>query len=275
MPARSNPPHLLIVEDDVDTRDILGMVLHEEGYAVSLASSPQEAMMLLEEHVFHFVLTDLFPSDPADPLSSVAALRAQVQPTPIGLLTGWKVSNEEAQRAGFVCSIRKPFDLDELLATIASCLNVPLSTEQQRQAEEVQRFFAALNVRDWDAALRLCAAQLAYYPAPDSLYAPLRKLVGKENYRAYVEDVFRRWSVTRFEQVLTYARPKGLAARYTYGITLINGSQHQRVGATLFHFRGGLIARIGVKMRRASARRLIEQQRVVAASPLLEQHEPN
>jgi CheY-like chemotaxis protein len=268
MPARSNAPHLLIVEGDADTREILGTILREEGYAVSLALSLQEATTLLEEHVFHFVLTDLFPTDPADPLRSVAALRAQVQPTPIGLLTGWKVSDEAAQRAGFACSIRKPFDLDELLATIASCLHMPLNAEQQRQAEDVQHFFAALNARDWDTAMGLCAAQLAYYPAPDSLYAPLRKLVGKERYRAYAEDVFRRWSVTCFEQVLTYARPKGLAARYIYGITLSDGSQHQRVGATLFHFRGGLITRIGVKMRRESALKLIEHRQAAAAAPL-------
>jgi len=265
MPGPSNAPHLLVVEDDADTRDILGLILREEGYVVSLAASLQEAMKLLEEQVFHFVLTDLLAVNPNDMLSSVSALLAQAQPMPIGLLTGWQVTSEEAQRAGFACYIRKPFDLDDALATIASCLNVPLSAEQQRQAGVVQRFFAALNARDWEAALRLCGTHLAYYPAPNSLYAPLRKLAGQDTYRAYVEDVFQRWSVTRFEHVLTYARPKGLAARYTYGVTLPDGSQRQRVGATLFHFRGGLITRMGVKVRREYTRKLIEQQRVAAA----------
>src|SRR5690348_16500424 len=174
MPVSSDASRLLIVEDDQDTQDILGMILGEEGYAVSLAASPQEAIRLLDEQVFHFILTDLFTRSVDNPLGSVAALRAQAQPTPIGLMTGWNVSIEEVQRAGFACLIKKPFELDEMLAAIASCLHGTLSTEQQRQAEVVERFYAALNARDWGAALRLCVAQLRYYPAANSLYAPAR-----------------------------------------------------------------------------------------------------
>ena len=74
-----------------------------------------------------------------------------------------------------------------MLAAIASCARVTLSLEQQRQAKVVERFYAALNARDWDAALRLCMAQLRYYPAANSLYAPARKLEGKDAYRAYAE----------------------------------------------------------------------------------------
>lgn len=261
MPAPSRAPHLLVVEDDADIRDILGAILREEGYEVSLAASPQEAMLLLEEQVFHFVLTDLFAWGTNEPLRSVSALLDQAQPTPIGLLTSWKVSKEAAELAGFACLIGKPFDLDDLLATIASCLNVPLGLEQQRQAEMVGHFFDALNARNWDAALRLCAEHLAYYPGPTSLYAPIRRLAGKEMYRAYAQDVFRQLALTRFEDVLIYARPKGLAARYTYGVTLPDGGPQQRAGATLFHFRGALITRIGVKVRQKRTRALIEQQR--------------
>lgn len=263
MPVSSGSPRVLIVEDDQDTQDILGTILSEEGYEVSLAASPQEAISLLDEQVFHFILTDLFTQSADDPLGSVAALRAQAQPTPIGVMTGWNVSIEAVQRAGFACLIKKPFELDEMLATIASCLRVTLSPERQRQAKVVERFYAALNARDWDAALRLCVAPLRYYPAANSLYAPTRKLEGKDAYRAYVEDVFERLSVTRFEDLLIYARPKGLAARYTYGLTLPGGMPQQRAGATLFRFRGELIAQIGVKIRRARARKLLEQQREV------------
>ncbi len=266
MPASSRAPRLLIVEDDADTREILGTVLSEEGYAVSLAASLQEAMKLLSEQVFRFVLTELFAVSPDGLLRSALALRAQAYPTPVGILTGWKVSREELARAGFACFIKKPFDLDDALATIASCLNAPLSEEQQRQAEVIERFFAALNERDWDRALRLCSAHLAYYPAPQSLYAPLRRLVGQEGYRSYIEDVFGRLALTRFEDVQVYARPKGLAARYIYGVTLPDGTQQQRVGATLFHFRGDLITRIGVKVRPEHTRKLIEQRQAASVT---------
>jgi len=262
MPAAPAPPHLLLVEDDTDTRVILEALLRDEGYEVSQAASPREALDLLHEQVFHFILTDLFVDTPDNPLRSVASLHAQAQPTPIGVMTGWKVSAEAVQRAGFACLIQKPFELDDVLATIASCLHVPLSPAQQRQAEVVERFFAALNERDWEAALNLCTPQLAYYPAADSLYAPLRKLSGRAAYRAYAEDVFRRLALTRFEDMLIYARPKGLVARYTYGWAPPGGAPQRQAGATLFHFSGALISHIGVKVRQQRIRWLMEQQRL-------------
>jgi CheY-like chemotaxis protein len=266
MPVSSESPRVLIIEDDQDTQEVLGAILSEEGYQVSLVASPQEALKLLDEQVFHFILTDLFTRQVDDPLGSVAALRAQAQPTPIGVMTGWNVSAEAVQRAGFACLVKKPFGLEEMLAAVAACLRAALSPEQQRQAEVMRRFFAVLNARNWDAALRLCVAQLRYYPAPDSSYLPARKLEGKDAYQAYVKEVFERFAVTRFENLLIYARPKGLAARYTYGLTLPDGQPQQRAGATLFRFRGELIAQIGVKIRRVRTRKLLEHQREVLQS---------
>lgn len=266
MPVSSNSSRLLIVEDDGDTRDILETVLREEGYMVAVAASPQEAARLLDEQVFHFILTDLFAEQADDSLQSVAWLRDQAQPTPIGVVTGWKISPEEARRAGFACCIMKPFDLLDLLTSIAACLHVPLNPTQQRQAKIIERFYAALNAREWEQALALCAAQFAYYPAPHSLYAPARRLDGKERYRAYVEDVFQRLSVTRFEDLVLYARPKGMAARYTYGLTLPDGTAQRRAGASLFRFRGDRVAQIGVKVRRERTRKLIERQHAAALS---------
>ena len=153
---------LLIVEDDGDTRDILETILSEEGYTVSQVASPQEAMALLDEQVFHFVLTDLFADTADGSLESVETLRTHAHPTPIGVMTGWKVSPEEVQRAGFVCLIRKPFELDEALTAVAASLHFPLSPEQQRQAEVIERFYDAINARSWEDALALCTAQLAY-----------------------------------------------------------------------------------------------------------------
>jgi CheY-like chemotaxis protein len=250
MSALSGLPRLLIVEDDQDTRDILKTILNEEGYAVTLAESVQEAMALLDEEVFYFVLTDLFADKAEESLQSVVALGAHAQPTPIGVMTGWKLSQEEVRRAGFACLVKKPFDLNDLLTTIAACLQIPLTPAQQRQAEVVERFYAALNARDWEGALALCAVRLVYFPASGSLYAPTRKLTGRGAYQAYVQDVFERLSLTRFEDVLLYASPKGLAARYSYGVTLPDGTPERRAGASVFRFHGALIAQIGMKVRR-------------------------
>src|ERR1051326_7886245 len=162
MVVSAQPLRVLIVEDDRDTRDILEAVLSEEGYAVTLAASLQEALAILDEQVFHFILTDLFADALERSLDSIAPLFAHAHPTPIGVMTGWRVAPEDALRAGFTCLVRKPFELDQVLTAIAASLQFPLSTEQQRQVEVVERFYAALNARSWEHALALCIPQLAY-----------------------------------------------------------------------------------------------------------------
>jgi CheY-like chemotaxis protein len=262
MLSPASPRRLLIVESDADTRAIVETLLTEEGYSVVQAASPAEALALLDEQVFHLILTDLFVMTPDDPLRSVVALRQRAQPTPVGILTGWHLSYDAARRNGFVCLIRKPFDLDEILTAVVSCLETPLSPTQQSQAKVLTRFFEALSTRDWETVNASCAAQVVCYPPQDSLYAPVRRLAGWAAYRAYVEDVFQRLSFTRFEEVLIYGHPKGLAARYIYGWRSPDGRLQRQAGASLFHFSDQLIARIGVKVRQGRIRRLIAQQRL-------------
>ena len=50
---------LLIVDDDLDTLRSLAMMLSLEGYDVMTASSGMAATVLLSEHVFDTIITDL------------------------------------------------------------------------------------------------------------------------------------------------------------------------------------------------------------------------
>lgn len=113
---------LLIVEDSAEIRETLEHVLAEEGYDVSMAPDLPHAFIALNGQTFDLVLTDLFTFDPIDPLQSVSALRARVAPNAIGVISGWSVDAEYAKRQGFAFMLTKPFDLDELLACVASCL---------------------------------------------------------------------------------------------------------------------------------------------------------
>jgi DNA-binding NtrC family response regulator len=126
----SSPSRLLLVEHDPGVRDLLQAFLTREGYEVFLVASPQKALTLLDQHPFHLVLTDLFRTPGTDPFHAIELLRGQAHPIPVGLITGWNVREEEVIQRGFACLVRKPFDLEALLTSIAICLNIPLSSEQ-------------------------------------------------------------------------------------------------------------------------------------------------
>jgi DNA-binding response OmpR family regulator len=124
MTRSASPARLLVVEHDTGIQDFLTAFLTSEGYAVSLAASPAEARTLLDEQTFQLVLTDLFSTSSRDRFGSVELLRATAHPTPVGVITGWNVEEEEITRHEFAFLIRKPFDVEDLSASITACVNV-------------------------------------------------------------------------------------------------------------------------------------------------------
>jgi DNA-binding response OmpR family regulator len=118
-----SPPHLLVVEHDAGIQDLLAAFLTSEGYAVSLATSPAEARTLLDEQTFQLVLTDLFSTNPRDRFRVVELMRASAHPPPIGVITGWNVQEEEIAQHDVAFLLRKPFDVEDLSASVEACLN--------------------------------------------------------------------------------------------------------------------------------------------------------
>jgi CheY-like chemotaxis protein/ketosteroid isomerase-like protein len=227
---------LLIVEDDHDIRETIAMVLDEEGYTASFAVSLEDGLALVDAVAFQLILTDLFATSGQDPLASVEALRLRAAPTPVGIMTSWKVPPEEAERRGFRFLLHKPFGLEEFLTQVAAALKVTLSAEQRRQEAIVRRYFAALTARDWDALATLCADDVAY------------SLPGASSFAA---ETFAHFPDARFGDVLVYASPKGLAARYQGSWAAPDGSAQRQSGATIFRFEGTHIAQIGVLLNEA------------------------
>jgi DNA-binding response OmpR family regulator len=120
-----SPTRLLVVEHDTGIQDLLAALLTSEGYAVSLAASPDEARRLLDKQTFQLVLTDLFSTNPSDRFGSAEQLRASAHPTPVGVITGWNVEEEEITQHEFAFVLRKPFDVEDLSATITACVRSP------------------------------------------------------------------------------------------------------------------------------------------------------
>ncbi len=241
----ASPPRLLLVEHDPGVRDLLQAFLRSEGYDVFLVASPQEALTLLDAHTFHLVLTDLFRRADQDPFQAIEPLRSQAYPIPVGVISGWKLKEEEVRQHGFACLVRKPFDLEALLTSLAACLHIPLTPEQARQAPVVQAYFAALSARAWDALLTLCTDEVLY-SLPDSPFAGTIR--GKAAFRTYTEETFRQFPAAQFEEVLVSSRPHGLAARYRSCWATPEGGEECVAGAVVFGFQGERIAQIGIQL---------------------------
>lgn len=240
-------PHVLVVEDDAELDDLLALLLREEGYLVMSATSPEQAMALLEQHTFHFILSDLFRQTASKPLINIEPLRERAWPIPVAIMTAWHISEEVVKQRGFACLIRKPFDIDHLSETIATYLNAPLTSKQVDQARTIERYYAALNSHDSAAAASLCAEDFTYFPTSLSFNPSQTEVRGRETYRAYLEDIFRFYRNLQAEIGSIAAHPRGLAVHHVMRWQDTDDTPRYGVSGMVFAFAGDQIAQLGQK----------------------------
>lgn len=111
---------ILVVEDDPEIGTLVGDLLDMEGYRVTVAAHYHAAAAALAAGRFDVVLLDT----PGAPLTAahwdaMGRLRALAGDTPVVLFTahGDNALDDHAAR-GFHGVIRKPFNLDDLLAVV-------------------------------------------------------------------------------------------------------------------------------------------------------------
>ena len=242
----SGAARILVVEPDEELREILCALLIEEGYQTQHVPSLQQALSAVDEQPFHLILADVYVGRSPHSFTEAHILRRHVAPTPLAILTTQKINPEDPTRQGFAFFISMPFDLDELLLLVAEQINPPLSAQQQRQAEVVRRFFAALDADDWDTVKTLCADDVTFIPPTKMPFDPSRRVRGLKNYLPYVQQAKRFYPNHITEDMVIYGRPKGLAVRYQASWCLPNFRTQRIVGTTLFHFEGERIRQMGV-----------------------------
>jgi DNA-binding response OmpR family regulator len=113
---------ILLVEDDVDTRELMAEVL-SEAYEVIQAADAEEAQRLFDETV-HLVVTD--ESLPGRTGSELAiALKEHHPDVRILLVTGFRVADVASGAVDGV--LEKPVSIDALFATLERTLGRPSS----------------------------------------------------------------------------------------------------------------------------------------------------
>jgi DNA-binding response OmpR family regulator len=245
-----SPPRLLVIDDDPDLRLFLQEIFTDEGYAVDLGATQNEALTLIDAHVYHLIITDLLTHSSLDPLRFAISVQQRAHPTPVIALTGWIVFPAEVAQAGLTRLIAKPFDLDNLLTTVASCMTPTMSAEQQRWAAIVDRWCEAFTAGDLAACVARCANDVTVsLPQSPQLASAetAAPLAGRATFRAYLEQTRRAMPALRFDEFLVHPQPEGLALRGVKSWEAPGAAGRINVATTLtFQFVGERISQITI-----------------------------
>lgn len=129
-----NGLRVLVIDDDVDTRELFAFVLLQEGADVLVASSAREAIDTIQHAELDLVLSDIqMPEEDGYGLiRQIRVLEARLgKQIPAIAITAY--AREEDRRcaleAGFQRHLAKPVDLDELVMTVVSCVSSLASTD--------------------------------------------------------------------------------------------------------------------------------------------------
>ena len=114
---------ILIVDDDPETRTLLSRVLAAEGYAVETAPDGRIALEMVTASPPDLLITDLIMPRLSG-WSLFARVRRLAPTLPIILISGSDpgLRHRGQSLPGHVAFLRKPFALDQLLATVTRLL---------------------------------------------------------------------------------------------------------------------------------------------------------
>lgn len=109
---------VLIVDDEVDVRDVLGEILRDNGYDVDQVATAAEARKLLDAHSYAVALVDWrLPDGDGTVIASIAVELGSQAFVMSGYLRNMLPGNIDPR-----WTIMKPIKCDELLATVRACI---------------------------------------------------------------------------------------------------------------------------------------------------------
>jgi CheY-like chemotaxis protein len=240
-------PDLLIACSNATLTTHLQMLLPEEGYTFHVAATLVEALALLEQHSFQCMLTDRF-SGPYDSLfGPIQLFRRRGWTIPVGMIASEEFSAEEAEEDGFAFVLSTPLQAERLFTELALGLGLGLTPAQERQAQVVKDFFAALNAKNTQKILHLCTRDVSYYPAASHHWLPLFRAISSQSRgEGYTEFIHQPLLALRLEIERISSRPRGLAVQYNAWWAEPNQGWEVQTDTLLFHFLDDRIHQIGL-----------------------------
>jgi two-component system response regulator AtoC len=140
--------HVLLIDDDQGTMDLLREVLQKEGYAIDETKTGQEALARARAVPFDVVLADLRLPD-LDGIEVLRTLHALDPELPVIVMTafGSMETAVEAIRDGAYDYISKPFNLTEVRLTVRrACERRHLLQDNRRFQQALQEKYRFENI---------------------------------------------------------------------------------------------------------------------------------
>ncbi len=137
--ARSHV-RILVVDDEPPVRTMIAASLERQGYTVQLASGGSEALQALELNNFNLVLTDIVMQD-VNGITLLDRIHALQPGLPVVMVTAVHDIGVaiDAMRRGAYDYLLKPFEHDQLLATVERALH------HRRAIEETESYHQSLE----------------------------------------------------------------------------------------------------------------------------------
>ncbi|GJL79870.1 MAG: acetoacetate metabolism regulatory protein AtoC [Nitrospinaceae bacterium] len=131
---------ILVVDDEKSLRDLLTIMLENEGYEVQTASSGEKAFKLVQDTQFDLVITD-FKMKGANGIDVLEAVKSKNSATPVVLMTAYASAETavEAMKKGAYDYISKPFKVEDLQLIVKNAI------EKKNLSDENQYLKSALN----------------------------------------------------------------------------------------------------------------------------------
>ena len=139
-------PHVLVVDDDADTRDLYHIMLEAVGYRVESAATVRAASEKAARTTPHVVVTDWrLPDGDGFAVSEILRSRRVSRRVPIVAVSGLSMSAEmtaEAYSRGFTSILVKPTPPDDVLAAVKRANEIGIARRLQRAAVRLRRYAA-------------------------------------------------------------------------------------------------------------------------------------
>src|SRR5207244_2057471 len=115
--AKTDRPHVLVVEDDVNCRDMIQDIFEEAGMTVTAVASAEQAVVIATSSSCDVVISDIsLGAGRRDGIWLRAELQRQAPAIPVIAVTGWGDRVPELRTLGYAAIVVKPLILDDLVA---------------------------------------------------------------------------------------------------------------------------------------------------------------
>lgn len=122
----SSAPSILVVDDDPRVREVLGAMLENAGYDVTLAENGRAAVSLLESRRFSLILTDLVMPE-QEGIETIKQIKGKYPDLKIVAMSGAFGGDylRIASYLGAHSTLSKPIKMEKLISTLKETLEPP------------------------------------------------------------------------------------------------------------------------------------------------------